>query len=316
MLHRSYIPRWCFYLHHYTSVSLGLYPYRFDSTRSRFSKNTPMLVATVLSKVLFITTKAFCATSFVRHVSSIPGSFLPLILYFTIDKLVLLHEIFLIITQLFDSKRYLWLLNENFALEEHLKAQFPDVPSQPLWVYTKVVPLKVLFIVTCCAFVSSQLDDPHAVANLGLFMSAAVYNDQFLIWMENIERSVDILREHSVLVGEKLRHVVSCYDELEYCEDFRRIAVAHGRIYRIFRRAVQFYSVQMMITLLFVGLALLLLMFLEFGIIYFYVYENAPVLDMNYKAIILMTLVWLNLSIMIKRCTAVTEKVTYDVLIG
>lgn len=57
-------------------------------------------------------------------------------------------------------------------------------------------------------------------------------------------------------------------------------------------------------------------MFLEFGIIYFYVYENAPVLDMNYKAIILMTLVWLNLSIMIKRCTAVTEKVTYDVLIG
>lgn len=218
-----------------------------------------MLIVVVISKALFIFTKAYSATSFVRHVSSMPGSLLPVILYYAIDKLVLLHEVFLMITQLFDSKRYLWLLNEHFALDEQLKVQFPDIPPKPLWIYTKLVLLKLIFIGTCCALVGTQLDDPHAIANLCLFMSAAVYNDQFLIWLEGIERSIDILRGHCELVHGKLRYVTACYDELEYCEDFRRIAVAHNRIFRNFRRALHFYAVQIMITLLFVAFALLLL---------------------------------------------------------
>ncbi|XP_065094435.1 uncharacterized protein LOC135714959 [Ochlerotatus camptorhynchus] len=301
--------RWSFYLHHYCSIFLGLYPYQFDPARNHFRRSMPVLICIVTAKFLFITAKAYSATSFVRHVSSISGSLLPLILYFFIDKLVLAHEVLLIITQLTDTKRYLTVLNDNLVLEDRLRQLFPEVKTSSSWLYTKVIPLKVAFIGTCCAVVGSQLDEPHAAVNFCLFMSAFVYNDQFLIWMENVERAVGMLCQHLEAVQIRLRHVITSYDELDYCEDFHRIAVAHHKIYQHFRSVVDLYSAQMLITFLLIVNALLLLMFMEFGFIYFYVYDASAPLRNDFRGAALIAIMWLIIFQMIIRCSGVIEMV-------
>lgn len=145
-------------------------------------------------------------------------------------------------------------MNNSIALEQQLTKHF-DVPRGTNRLYESLVVLKLAVasscvVSFCSASVGGVLENAYTILSITLFLKGFFFADQFVICLEMICANLELLSSSLRQLTTELAHVFAGYDELRYCENLNRVAIAHSKIYRQFNSISQLFAAPMLLWLL------------------------------------------------------------------
>ncbi|KAL9696703.1 hypothetical protein quinque_016282 [Culex quinquefasciatus] len=311
---RKKFSRWCLYFHHYCLLFLGQYPFCYDRARRRFRTSYPLLVVTISLKLVTVVLGPFASLRYLESVRSMPVSILPVALNFISDEIYWYREVALLVLFLTNSSGFRDTLNNSIALEQQLTKHF-DVPRGTNPLYEALVVLKLAVasscvVSFCSASVGGVLENAYTILSITLFLKGFFFADQFVICLEMICANLELLSSSLGQLTTELAHVFAGYDELRYCENLNRVAIAHSKIYRQFNSISQLFAAPMLLWLLLLYNGVILVVFLELTYAYLMLNDLGEVFPNKLIVVTMFVLFCADIWLLVRISTCIRERVS------